>query len=396
MSYIPSQQQNTDAFQRLRTSDTMSVFDSKLMFDKQPTLWDELVRSGTSTYDPANVCVNMAVTGLNGGYVIRQTRMRFNYEPGKSQIMFMTGIIGNSTNTRSRIGYFNSSTVAPYSADIDGIYFEHDGVTAKVCVSKHGTVESANQANWNVDPMNGSGKSGITVDWTKCHIFVIDFQYLGVGRVRLGLDLDGILFWVHEFVHANANTNVYMKNSNHSLRYEIYGTGTNGTGEMKHICCAIGSEGGQERGVDWFIGRTATTQTINTAYSPVLAYRLKTGHYGAGTTPTFYSAATTSNADGEVCVMLNPTLSTAYPAFVELTGSSVEFCNTFSTETISLEGKKLIDVVFSTTVDGNAGTLQGYLKPGVGITGDRDVVVLAVRTYANTTAKATLGFKEQV
>ena len=83
-----------DAFGRLRVANPVNLFESSLHYDTKSLLWETVeVASGTATHVPTKSAVNMTITG-NGDSVVRQTREYFRYQPGKSQLIFMTGIIG--------------------------------------------------------------------------------------------------------------------------------------------------------------------------------------------------------------------------------------------------------------------------------------------------------------
>lgn len=55
------------------------------------------------------------------------------------------------------------------------------------------------QVDWNIDPMDGTGPSGMTLDPTKLNVFSITFQYLGAGNLFFGVEnpLTGISQPVH-------------------------------------------------------------------------------------------------------------------------------------------------------------------------------------------------------
>jgi hypothetical protein len=239
-----------DLFGRVRVSNPHTIFSSKLLEGKDPIFFDEkLIGSGTSTRVAGDGAVEMSVTA-NGQGVIRQTFMRMDYQSAKSQRVLLTGVLGAPVaNTVSRIGYFNSNIVTPFDLNYDGLYWEADGSSVGVCVAKgSGTaagVTRVAQSSWNIDKMDGTGRSGITVDWDKTQIMVIEFQFLGVGSVLFSLSINGDIYPVHFFHHANgAQTYAYMSHSNHSVRYEVRSTG--GTKTIKQICCSVQSEGGVE------------------------------------------------------------------------------------------------------------------------------------------------------
>src|SRR6056297_3209018 len=140
---VPIQMGDTasiDAFGRWRVSEPFTIFDSKQLYDKQPLYWNEIENgTGESTFDTNESSVLMSVSA-DGDYVIRQTYMRFDYQPGKSFRLFLTGLIGEHVaNTESKIGYYNTSTTAPYTAECDGLCFGVDGTGKFVMVSDNGT-----------------------------------------------------------------------------------------------------------------------------------------------------------------------------------------------------------------------------------------------------------------
>ena len=237
---------HADAFGRLRVSDIYSVFDSKLIYDLQPSWWEDTVSGAGAavTYNAARSSATLttgATTAANKAE--RQTRRYFQYVPGKSLVVFLTGVIGNGvTNCRKRWGYFDSN---------NGVFFQQDGDTISVVrrsdVGSVGTPteDEVEQAAWNIDPLDGTGPSGIELDLTQANIFVIDLQWLGVGRVRMSVDIDGEIVPCHEFLNANALTSIYMRAADLPVRYSITNTGTaTGTGSMEVICTSVAQEGG--------------------------------------------------------------------------------------------------------------------------------------------------------
>lgn len=235
-----------DSFGRLRIANPTTLFDSQLQYDKQPLLWDEkLAGSATSTHSPNDSSVDMTVTTADGDSVIRQTRDYHRYQPGKSQFILCTGVLGSAQeNTNKLIGYGDAE---------NGVFFGQDGGGNYVLLRSKstGTVSDARkvyQSEWNIDTMDKYGPSGITFDPTKTNIFIIDIEWLGVGRVRLGLNIDGVTYYVHEFLNANTQSTTYMTTANLPVRYEITNTGTAASSStLKQICSSVISEGGVDK-----------------------------------------------------------------------------------------------------------------------------------------------------
>jgi hypothetical protein len=131
------------------------------------------------------------------------------------------------------------------------------------------------QADWD-DPMDGSGPSGKTVDWSLAQIFGMDLQFLGVGRVRFYLDIDGLLIQLHAINNANSNAvQPYMRTANLPVRYEALNTGTaGGVTAFGAICARVASEGGGSiREMQYNASNGVTGINLTTTLTPVLSIR---------------------------------------------------------------------------------------------------------------------------
>jgi hypothetical protein len=71
-----------DAFGRARVSEPFTLFDSVLRHSKNAELWNEIISGGTSEHLPNESSVLMTVT-TSGESILRRTRKRFPYQPGK-------------------------------------------------------------------------------------------------------------------------------------------------------------------------------------------------------------------------------------------------------------------------------------------------------------------------
>jgi hypothetical protein len=376
-----------DAFARLRTSFPFTIFDSKQLNDKAPLFWDEVISGGsaTSTHSTTDAATTMAVVN-NGEYVIRQTKNRFNYQPGKSQLVIMTGVMSTETNVTKRIGYFNSSIVAPHTADFDGVYFENDGTNVSINTAKNGTIDKITQGNWNVDKMDGNGPSKITIDWSKAQIFFIDFEWLGVGRVRFGLFVNGIPYYIHADNHANFVSSVYMSSPNHSCRYEIRSTG--GSGSLMHICSTVQSEGGlDQNGLVFSAGHTNTNSLITTNTTDIFALvgiRLKTTHFGSTVIPKRISIAISSASDFRWALYLNPIVGGTF-TYNDIINSSVQQATGTSNTNTVTNGTQLEMGFVSTKSDFIDIALDNAVRIGSTIDGTPDTLVLAASRITGTT-----------
>jgi hypothetical protein len=136
------------------------------------------------------------------------------------------------------------------------------------------------QSAWNYDKLDGTGPSGMTLDITKAQILWMDFEWLGVGTVRMGFVIDGKFILCHQFHHANLVTATYITTASLPLRYEIENTGTTASiSTLKQICSTVISEGGyQLNGLQQAVNipiTTPRTTSVAGTYYPILSLRLK-------------------------------------------------------------------------------------------------------------------------
>lgn len=231
----------TDAFGRTRISEPFTLFDSQNRYLDGNQFASKTAGAGTVTYQANSSSFALAVGTASGDSVIRQCRTVQVYQPGKSLLVMDTFAMGTlQTGLRQRVGYFTSG---------NGVYVEADGEDLYMVIrsSVTGSVVETRiaQSNWNQDPMDGSGPSGITLNPVKTQIFWTDIEWLGVGSVRVGFVINGIFYICHVFNHANIDSIVYMTTATLNCRYEITNTATTAaSATMQQICSTVISEGG--------------------------------------------------------------------------------------------------------------------------------------------------------
>lgn len=233
---------NLDAFSRLRVSNPLILFNAQLTYDLAPILLEQITNGtgATIAHDATNRYGLMTFSSTpTGGKSYMQSYEYLPYQPGRSQLIFVTfNMIAAVANVLKFAGY---------SDGVNGIEFQLDGSTKQFTIysgtgSGNNTV---NQSSWNLDKLDGTGASGITLDITKVQILVIDIQALYAGRVRVGFDIGGSIIYAHEFLHANNITPPYLQSANLPVRCGMTCTATVST-TMYFLCAAVISEGGTE------------------------------------------------------------------------------------------------------------------------------------------------------
>jgi hypothetical protein len=265
-----------DAFGRLRTSSPLTLFDSSHRFADNGLWATATATSGTAVFNSAQGLIDLTVTAASGSSVVRETNRVFSYQPGKSLLVLNTLVLASAkTGLTQRVGYYGVE---------NGYYLEQVGTTVQFVERSSVTGSVVNtpvlQANWNGDKLDGTGASGLTLDLTKAQILWSDFEWLGVGSVRIGFIINGQYIVCHTFHHANLITSTYITTASLPIRYEIFNTaGTSGSSVLKQICSTVISEGGYElRGLQQAVGTPITSAkalaTAGTLY-PMVSIRLK-------------------------------------------------------------------------------------------------------------------------
>jgi len=267
---------NADAFGRTRVSNPLTLFDSSHRY-RDNNLWESLIVGTGSTvgFVTTQGLINIGIGTTSGDSVIRETTKTFSYQPGKSLLILNTFIPATpKTNLRQRVGYFGVD---------NGMYFEIKDTTAYFVQRSlsTGTENAVAQSDWNVDKLDGTGVSGITLDISKAQIFWMDIEWLGLGTVRVGFVIDGQFIHCHSFHHANLIQSTYITTASLPLRYEIANTGiTTSASTLKQVCSSVISEGGYElRGLQQAI-QTPITAPVDLptpagTYYPIISIRLK-------------------------------------------------------------------------------------------------------------------------
>lgn len=392
-----------DAFGRLRVSQPLALFANKQLFDKQSLFWDDAQTTGTattSTYNNYRASTSVAVGASTFGKRVRQTKQRFNYQSGKSQLGVFTAVLKPDSNTNGisrEVGLFD---------DHNGLFFRYkDGVMSVVKRSRVTGIPvdtAVAQSAWNVDKLDGNGPSGKTLDVTKAQIMVIDFQWLGVGTVRFGFEMDGELVVVHMMHHSNIITSVYMSTPNLPVRYSITNDGTGGAASLEHICSAVMSEAGvQDIGIPFSADRgTSGLTTLNNAsIYPLVGIRLKSTHVGADIKFKRLSLMCDSTSAYRWCLLLNPTVVGTALTFSDLTNSATQTMVN-ATNGTTLTGGTVLDSGYGQQ-NGNGNVelaLNTEFRLGVSLADVFDTIYLGISRLSVTaeTFYGSMGWQEMV
>ena len=267
-----------DAFGRARVSNPFTLFDSFHRYsDNGKFATATNGGSSTATFNANQGLIDLNIGTASGDYVYRESKRVFAYQPGKSLLVLTTFTMNAAkANLRQRVGYYG---------DNNGYYLELNGSNIRFVERSSVTGSVVNtlveKSNWNIDKLDGTGPSGITLDISKAQILFTDLEWLGLGTVRMGFVINGNFIHCHSFHHANIITTTYITTACLPLRLEIENIGaTASSSTLKQVCSTVISEGGYElRGLQQAIGTSITAPySLTTAgtFYPVISLRLKT------------------------------------------------------------------------------------------------------------------------
>lgn len=236
-------QENKEEYQKtsfglMRVADPTTLFDSQFTYSLQPLLYEQITTAGGAvTFDATNRHPHFTITDATATSMM-ESYEHIRYQAGKSQLIRITfNFIEQVLNCLKFVGYKH---------DGNGYRFENTGTVNRFAL--YSTTSNGNlfinQADWNMDKLDGTGWSGITLDITKSNHFVCDFQALYVGRVRFGFDIGGEIHYCHSVNLANTIFEQYIATANLPLQYGMVST-ANVTTSMDIHCATVISEGGQ-------------------------------------------------------------------------------------------------------------------------------------------------------
>lgn len=267
-----------DAAGRIRVSDTDLIESLHFANAAHTTLLinTSSTGSGTAAFNSATSSLRLSNTTSSSDSIIIQTRRYFRYNAGRSYLVTISGNVGaKKANVRQRIGYFDTN---------NGLFFQQDSTNLAVVVRTNASgspVDTAvNQSSWNLDKLDGTGVSGVTLDTTKHNLYVIDFLWHGAGRIRFGIFYNGQILYCHQINWANTSASPYMRRPALPLRAELTNTGTAASStNLDLVCFAYQKESSDNLQAPYaFTASTGVTNKTSNSTTPlpVISIRPKT------------------------------------------------------------------------------------------------------------------------
>jgi phage gpG-like protein len=260
---------NLTPFGDWRVANPYTMTDITNKYELDYRVWGTTTTGGGSVSQNQNQAAVVAtVTAANGAHAQLRTNSYFRYQSGKAlrwRMSIYHQNAGDANQTRSW-GFFD---------DNDGLFFQLIGTALSIIQrsSVSGSVVNTSiaQASWNVDKMDGTGPSGMTLDVTKGNLYEAALQWLGVGNVQFFIDG----FLVHQIKNVNVNTTAYMKTAQLPITMDIVNTAASTGASISNVCVSVVAEGGTVPPALSFGAYNPSDVNIPTTETPLLAIRPK-------------------------------------------------------------------------------------------------------------------------
>lgn len=270
-----------DAFGKMLVAQQTTMAEYLNQYDMNTeTMSNFLTGTASITHDPLS---SGLVFSIGTGATDKAERVSHQYHPyqlGKSRLVEITCACGDQgkANVKRHWGYADSS---------DGLLFSLVGTTLNVQLrsSVSGTVVKTYtpQSEWNVDRLDGTNsvfnRSGILLNVSKGNIYWIDFQWLGVGKVRFGIvGPDGNRIVCHTIENANVNNRTYMRTGSLPVYAELENyDGTSASSSEFRLWCMVVKTGGEFSPTRYFYGLPPIEKTVTSATTeiPIVSFRSK-------------------------------------------------------------------------------------------------------------------------
>jgi hypothetical protein len=230
---------------------------------------------GSISHSPSESTLKLVVDSNSGSRSSRTSRNYYPYIAGEGTFTIMS--VGMSDNGKEgvvrRWGFFDND---------DGVFFELDGtllsVNIRSSVAGGSVIRKITSNEFNGDKILSP------FDFSKFNLFWIDFQWLGVGKVRFGtITTSGERITLHNFENANQNIRPYMKSGTLPLRWEILNTqSTASSSELKLVCIQVGNQTGNvnfDKVPNSY--KPSTPKTVGDEFVPLFTMRPKE-NFGSG------------------------------------------------------------------------------------------------------------------
>jgi len=272
----------------------------------------------------------------------------------------------------------------------EGFFFGFDGASFGILRKQNGASIWTAQTDWNKDKMDGTGRSGMTIDPTMGNVYQIQYQWLGFGAILFSIENEhtGKFVEVHEIEYANNNTSPSIFNPTLPIFCTVINTTNSSNIEMRSSSWAAFIEGVDKelgpRNVSGLTEGGITTERLLLALSSTATYLGQTNRVNI--VPDIITMSNEGNRDVVFKLIDDPTYSS--PSLVNVdVNNSVAILNPSGTisggsEIIRFDLSKDSSLLF------DLGRLGLSLPP-------EHSIAITVQSSQSTIASVSIGWTEK-
>lgn len=262
--------------------------------------------TGSGTATSANQMAVVSTTAAaSSSATIRSVRTA-KYRAGQGVLARFTAVFtAGVANSSQTAGMFNAQ---------DGFGVGYNGTSFGVLWRRNSVNTWTAQAAFNLDPLDGTGKSGMTIDPTKINIFKLQIGYLGVFGCLFSVINPANGEWVDFHRTSFANSATQPQFINPTLWFQIQAANTSNTSNIvvKSGSFGVFLEGERSRAGDAIYAANHTKSIASGTDTSVLSVRCNTTINGVSNNSTIrirsLSVGTLANVPAIVKAVKNATL----------------------------------------------------------------------------------------
>lgn len=275
------------------------------------------VTTGSGTVTQSNFQANLNTTAASSSTAKLITKEVVEYLPGSGvdarfTAVFTTGVAG-------------SEQILGIGNDTDGFFIGYNGASFGLMTRNNTSDTWVAQSAFNLDTLDGSGPSGVTIDPTKGNVYRITFQWLGYGAITYFIEhpVSGSFIPVHRVEYANANTAPSLSNPSLPMMGKVTNT-TNDTAITIKTASLSAYSDAKETGAGSVVFGQSSTKSVTTENSVITLQNKATYQSVANQVrvrPTFLSLSSDGNKNVTVNLYINTTLG-GVPSYTDVSANT--------------------------------------------------------------------------
>jgi hypothetical protein len=224
---------HTSPFGELITAELTPLIQADFVYGINANLFSStLTGSGTAT--STNQMGIASTTANASSSALIQTQRRAKYRAGE-------GLLARFTAQFTTGAADSTQTAGMRNADIDGWFIGYNGTNFGIMYRRDSVDTWVNQADFNLDKLDGTGSSGITIDPTKINIFQLSVGYLGVRGCTFSIlhptTKNWIAFHDYSFINSIADQS---QSVNPTMTFGIQAINTTNATNIAVKCASVG------------------------------------------------------------------------------------------------------------------------------------------------------------